>query len=236
MDGNPVLCIIVSRRVDAWRAQRVSLQKPSLNPILRKFLPDHLDPANSLVKLSPEAMIPVTLSTLLYPFGKRPFFRRLYIYPQYMLGYTLAHPSLIGWLAIKGHDQPITSNVRECLALGTTVFLWVLYLNTAYSYQDIKDDQRMKLNSMYTVAGPYIHALLVLLAGLVLGAAALQLKEQNSQWLWGSWMCVSTYSFVSQLLRFDALNPISGGPLHKENCGLGIWTIFACSIELALKK
>jgi 4-hydroxybenzoate polyprenyltransferase len=180
-------------------------------------------------------MIPVTISTILYPFGKRSIFRRLRIYPQYFLGFTLGYPSVIGWLAIKGQDQSLMDNIGESFALGITVFAWTLYLNTAYSYQDVEDDKKMNVNSVYVLAGSYIHFFLMLLAGLVLGATGIQLRAQNSQWLWGSWMCVWGYSFVNQLSRFDAKKPESGGSLHKENFGLGIWTVLICSVELLLK-
>ncbi|KAL4944971.1 hypothetical protein BDV06DRAFT_209840 [Aspergillus oleicola] len=179
-------------------------------------------------------MLPVTISTILYPFAKRPLFRRLKIYPQYLLGFTLAYPSLIGVLAIKGHSQPLSRSVTESWPLFITVFTWTLYLNTAYSYQDIVDDQKMNVNSSYVLAGSYIHYLLVLLAGLSLGAVGWQLSLQGSHWLWGSWMGVWLWSFGSQLLRFDKKRPESGGSLHKENFGLGVWTVFVCAVELAL--
>ncbi|KAL4863116.1 hypothetical protein BDV12DRAFT_189891 [Aspergillus spectabilis] len=180
----------------------------------------------------PEAMIPVTISTVLYPFAKRPIFRRLHIYPQYLLGFTLAYPSVIGILAIKGPSQPLFTSLTESLPLAITVFTWTLYLNTAYSYQDIVDDQKMNVNSSYVLAGSYIHYLLVLLAALSLGAVGWQLRSQGSEWLWGSWMGVWLWSFLGQLVRFDKGRPESGGSLHKENFGLGVWTVFVCAVEL----
>jgi 4-hydroxybenzoate polyprenyltransferase len=185
-------------------------------------------------KNSAAAMIPVTISTILYPYGKRQFFRRLYIYPQYFLGFTLAWPSAIGWMAIKGREIPVTQSITESLPLAITVFAWTLYLNTAYSYQDIVDDSKMNVNSAYVLAGSRIHSFLIVLASLVLGSVYLQLRAQNSVWLWASWMCVWALSFLHQLLRFDAKKPESGGPLHKENFALGLWTIVACVVELGL--
>ncbi|KAL3477321.1 UbiA prenyltransferase family-domain-containing protein [Aspergillus californicus] len=180
----------------------------------------------------PAAMLPVTISTILYPFAKRPICRRLHIYPQYLLGFTLAYPSLIGILAIKGHSQPLSVSLRESLPLAITVFAWTLYLNTAYSYQDIVDDEKMNVNSSYVLAGSYIHYLLILLAALTLGAVGWQLRAQGSQWLWGSWMGVWLWSFLGQLVRFDKAKPETGGSLHRENFGLGIWTVFVCVVEL----
>ncbi|RLL95500.1 hypothetical protein CFD26_100281 [Aspergillus turcosus] len=180
------------------------------------------------------AMIPVIISTILYPYGKRQFFRRLYIYPQYFLGFTLAWPSAVGWMAIKGREIPVTQSITESLPLAITVFAWTLYLNTAYSYQDIVDDSKMNVNSAYVLAGSRIHSFLIVLASLVLGSVYLQLRAQNSVWLWASWMCVWALSFLHQLLRFDAKKPESGGPLHKENFALGLWTIVACVVELGL--
>ncbi|XP_077661407.1 prenyltransferase spyF [Aspergillus fumigatus Af293] len=182
------------------------------------------------------AMIPVTISTILYPFGKRQLCRRLYIYPQYFLGFSLAWPGAIGWMAIKGRQIPFTQSISESLPLSITVFTWTLYLNTAYSYQDVVDDSKMNVNSAYVAAGSRIHMFLVILAGLVLGSLYLQLRAQNSGWLWASWMCVWALSFVHQLLRFDAKKPESGGPLHKENFALGVWTIVACAAELGLSS
>ncbi|KAH3552021.1 hypothetical protein KXW20_002260 [Aspergillus fumigatus] len=182
------------------------------------------------------AMIPVTISTILYPFGKRQLCRRLYIYPQYFLGFSLAWPGAIGWMAIKGRQIPFTQSISESLPLSITVFTWTLYLNTAYSYQDVVNDSKMNVNSAYVAAGSRIHMFLVILAGLVLGSLYLQLRAQNSGWLWASWMCVWALSFVHQLLRFDAKKPESGGPLHKENFALGVWTIVACAAELGLSS
>ncbi|CEL06967.1 hypothetical protein ASPCAL10134 [Aspergillus calidoustus] len=182
----------------------------------------------------PAAMLPVTLSTILYPFAKRAIFRRLHIYPQYLLGFTLAYPSLIGVLAIKGLDQPLAASISESLPLGIMVFAWTLYLNTAYSYQDIEDDRKMGVNSAYVLAGSYIHYLLVLLAGLALGALGWQLAGQGSEWLWGSWMGVWVWSFLGQLARFDRKRPESGGGLHRENFLLGVWTVGVCAVELVL--
>lgn len=181
-------------------------------------------------------MIPVTVSTILYPFGKRSFFRRLLIYPQYFLGFTLGYPSVIGWMAINGRDKPLATNIAEALPLAITVFAWTLYLNTAYSYQDVVDDRKMNVNSVYVLVGSHIHFFLVILAGLVLGAVGLQLRGQDSPWLWGSWMCVWGWSLIGQLMRFDAAKPETGGPLHKENFALGVWTVVACAIELSLKS
>jgi 4-hydroxybenzoate polyprenyltransferase len=181
-------------------------------------------------------MIPVTISTILYPFGKRQFFRNFYMYPQYFLGFTLGYPSVIGRLAISGQQQSFTETLVQSLPLAITVFAWTLYLNTAYSYQDREGDMKMNVNSVYVLAGPHIHSFLVVLAGLVLGAIFIQLRTQGSLWLWGSWMCVWAQSLVNQLMKFDAKKPESGGPLHKENFVLGIWTIFACVIELTIRS
>ncbi|KAL2867452.1 prenyltransferase spyF [Aspergillus lucknowensis] len=182
----------------------------------------------------PAAMLPVTLSTILYPFAKRPIFRQLHIYPQYLLGFTLGFPAFIGVLAIKGNLQPLSESVTESLPLAIMVFTWTLYLNTAYSYQDIVDDQKMGVNSSYVLAGSYIHYLLVLLAFMALGAVGWQLHVQGSEWLWGSWMGVWVWSFLGQLARFDKTKPESGGSVHKENFMLGVWTIFICAVELVM--
>ncbi|KIA75971.1 UbiA prenyltransferase family protein [Aspergillus ustus] len=187
-----------------------------------------------------EAMIPVTISTILYPYGKRSFFKAIYFYPQYFLGFTLGWPSVIGWLAIKGHTQSLQANIAESSALAVTVFAWTLYLNTAYSYQDIEGDRKARVNSIYFLAGPaYIHYFVGFLAGLVVFAIAVQLMgsqgQGGSQWLWGSWFCVWGWSFAGQLLRFSSGDPASGGGLHKENFALGVWTVVACAVELVLK-
>ncbi|KAL3476508.1 UbiA prenyltransferase family-domain-containing protein [Aspergillus californicus] len=183
----------------------------------------------------PEAMVPVTISTILYPFGKRSFFKTIYFYPQYFLGFTLGYPSVIGWMAIKGQEQSVGESISESFALGVTVFTWVLYLNTAYSYQDIEGDKKARVNSIYLLAGSYIHYFVVLLAGLAVVAISVQLRSGGSLWLWGSWLSVWGWSFANQLLRFDSGDPSSGGTLHKENFALGVWTVFACAVELVLK-
>jgi 4-hydroxybenzoate polyprenyltransferase len=180
-------------------------------------------------------MVPVTLSTLLYPFGKREFFRRCYIYPQYFLAFTLAYPSVIGQLAITGQYQSFSEALLQSLPLAISTAAWTIYFNTAYSYQDIEGDKKMKVNSFYVLAGSHIHSFLVVLAGLALGAISFLLWTQESLWLWGSWMCVWAQSLASQLMRFDAKKPDSGGPIHKENFALGVWTMVACTIELVIR-
>ncbi|KAL2847829.1 UbiA prenyltransferase family-domain-containing protein [Aspergillus pseudoustus] len=183
-----------------------------------------------------EAMIPVTISTILYPYGKRSFFKAIYFYPQYFLGFTLGWPSVIGWLAIKGQTQPLRESIAEASALGLTVFAWTLYLNTVYSYQDIEGDRKARVNSIYFLAGAYIHYFVIFLAGLVVVAISVQLRSsQGSQWLWGSWLCVWGWSFAGQLVRFSSRDPASGGTLHKENFALGVWTVVACAVELVLQ-
>ncbi|KAF9877425.1 UbiA prenyltransferase [Colletotrichum karsti] len=181
-------------------------------------------------------MIPVILASCLYPYGKRPNAQRLRIYPQYILGFTVAWPAVLGRSAIYGRHQPFDFTVSQCFPLCTMVFFWIIYLNTAYSYQDIVDDQKMRINSFYTVGGRNFHRFLVALISPILICLPLYLIRFRSLWLWMSWMGVWTATFFKQLSEFDPKWPASGGGVHKSNFILGVWTIVACAVEVLLKN
>ncbi|CEF79628.1 hypothetical protein FGSG_04593 [Fusarium graminearum PH-1] len=149
-------------------------------------------------------LIPVMVASVLYPFGKRYLARKLMIYPQYILAFTIAWPAIPGRAAICGRHESFTETTRQCLPLCIMVFFWTIYLNTAYSYQDVVDDRKLKVNSFYNIAGNHIHVLLVLLVSPII------------------------------LAQFDPKQPASGGTLHKSNFILGVWTILACAAEVFL--
>lgn len=158
--------------------------------------------------------------------------RKLYFYPQYILGFTIAWPAIIGWAAIQGREQTFTETCLQCLPLCVMTYFWTIYLNTAYSYQDVVDDRKMGVNSLYNIAGGSIKLFLVGLVSPIIISMPLFLSALQSVWLWVAWMGIWTASCVSQLCQFDPKKPASGGALHKKNFLLGIWTIIACSIEV----
>lgn len=180
--------------------------------------------------------LPVALASVLYPYGKKPVVRKLYFYPQYILGFTIAWPAIIGWAAIYGLDQSFAETCMQCLPLCVMTFFWTLYLNTAYSYQDVVDDRKMGVNSLYNFAGSHIKLLLVALVTPMFVCMPMFLRDFQSTWLWMSWMGVWTVSFFAQLCQFDPKRPASGGSLHKSNFVLGAWTIIACTIEIISKE
>ncbi|KAL0931120.1 4-hydroxybenzoate octaprenyltransferase [Colletotrichum truncatum] len=179
-------------------------------------------------------MLPVIAASIVYPYGKRPNARRLRIYPQYILGFTIAWPAILGRASIYGRQEAFDETVSQCIPLCTMVFFWIIYLNTAYSYQDIIDDRKMRVNSFYTVAGRHFHRFLVALVSPILFCLPMYLIRFHSLWLWLSWMGVWTATFVKQLSQFDPKWPASGGGIHKSNFILGIWTIVACTVEVLL--
>lgn len=180
-------------------------------------------------------LLPIMIASFLYPFGKRPLARTLYIYPQYILAFVIAWPAVPGRAAISGRHDAFSHTMLHCLPICTTVFFWTLYLNTAYSYQDVVDDRKLNVNSLYNVAGRHTHGLLVALVSPILLCLPLHLAQFRSPWLWISWMGVWTAALATQLLRFDPKRPSSGGTLHKSNFVLGVWTIVACVVEVLLK-
>ncbi|KAF6842701.1 4-hydroxybenzoate geranyltransferase 2 [Colletotrichum musicola] len=179
-------------------------------------------------------MVPVAAASVLYPFGKRPLARKLGVYPQYILAFTIAWPAVIGRAGIYGQYESFTETLRYCLPLCTVVYFWTIYLNTAYSYQDVVDDRKLGVNSFYMLAGEHIHLLLVALVSPILVCLPIYLADLHSTWLWVSWMGVWTASLVLQLVRFDPKQPATGGSLHKSNFMLGIWTILACVVQVFL--
>ncbi|POR36058.1 4-hydroxybenzoate polyprenyltransferase domain protein [Tolypocladium paradoxum] len=181
-------------------------------------------------------LIPVMVASILYPFGKRPMAQKLRIYPQYILAFTIAWPAIPGRAAIYGQHESFAKTARQCLSLCTMVYFWTIYLNTAYSYQDVVDDQKLNVTSFYNVAGRHTHLLLVVLVSPILVFLPLYLFEFHSTWLWISWMGVWTAALAAQLVRFDPKQPASGGSLHKSNFMLGVWTIIACAIEVFLHE
>lgn len=180
--------------------------------------------------------LPVALASFLYPFGKRPIVRKMYFYPQYILGFTIAWPAIIGWAAIHGQNLPFTDTCIHCLPICIMTWFWTIYLNTAYSYQDIEDDRKMGVNSLYTLAGQHIKILLIALVGPIFICMPLFLREFQSNWLWVAWMGVWCVSFFTQLSRFDPKLPATGGTLHKSNYLLGVWTILVCGVEVLIKS
>lgn len=159
---------------------------------------------------------------------------KLRIYPQYILGFTIAWPAVLGRSAIHGRYESIGDSIGYCLPLCCMVFFWIIYLNTAYSYQDVVDDQKINVNSFYTVAGRNFHSFLVVLVSPILMCMPLYLLRFSSLWLWFSWMGVWAASFAVQLAHFDPQRPASGGGVHKSNFILGVWTIFACVVQVVL--
>lgn len=157
------------------------------------------------------------------------------IYPQYILGFTLAYPAVSGWVSIYGPGDTLGQTISLCLPQMLFFFLWTIYFNTAYSYQDIRDDSKMGVNSIYVLAGKHIHAFLIFLAGAVLFTMPWILFPIQSSWLWFSWMGIWSMSILEQLFRFDTKKPETGGFVHRRNFALGIWNIAACAIELLLR-
>lgn len=181
-------------------------------------------------------MLPAAVGSFLYPFGKRPMCRKLWIYPQYILGFTIAWPAVIGRAAILGREETFAETLEASIPLCNMVFFWTIFLNTAYSYQDVVDDRKMGVNSFYNVLGQRIHLLLWLLLLPIAVSMPRYLQQFHSLWLWASWGCVWTFSLLRQITRFDAKNPASGGSLHVDNFLLGTWTIGACAVEVLLKS
>ncbi|GAB1210894.1 hypothetical protein ATERTT37_000004 [Aspergillus terreus] len=181
------------------------------------------------------AMLFETIGTALYPFGKRPTARRWHIYPQYILG-ALNLPLVVsGWAAIYREERlGLVASVQRALPLSLMMLIWTMYYNTAYSYQDIKDDRKLGVQSIYVLAGQNIHTFLVGLGVLVLGNIIWVLMAVKSVWLWLSWMGVWTVAYLSQFRHFDPAHPETGGSLHKQNVYLGVWTVFVCAIEVLL--
>ncbi|KAL4799164.1 UbiA prenyltransferase family-domain-containing protein [Aspergillus venezuelensis] len=88
---------------------------------------------------------PTTLGIILYSFAKRPLEKQLYVYPQFILSVTCALPSSSGWAAVYGPGITMGTPFQ----IGALVAVWIVYLNTAYSCQDIEGDKRLGVNSLY---------------------------------------------------------------------------------------
>lgn len=177
-------------------------------------------------------MLPVVIGSFLYPYGKRPTMRKFFIYPQYILGFTIAWPAVPGRAAIFHGNESFAETVAGSMTLLNMVFFWTIFLNTAYSYQDVVDDRKMGVHSFYNVLGKHVHLLLWLLLVPVAICVPMYLHQFHSTWLWISWGGVWALSLLRQITRFDAKDPSSGGGLHVDNFLLGAWTSFACVAEL----
>ncbi|KAJ6010628.1 hypothetical protein N7451_002040 [Penicillium sp. IBT 35674x] len=175
------------------------------------------------------SLVPATVGIVLYPFGKRPTTQKLRIYPQFILAAAAAWTIITGGAAIS--PQSLEYQKPLCLLVVT----WILYINTAYSYQDMVDDAKMKVNSLYVLAGGQIKLFVaVFAAGVLISIAWILTHVHASAWLWISWMGVWSASYVEQLIGFSAKDPGSGGAVHAKNFVLAIWTFAACSVELVL--
>ncbi|GFF55254.1 4-hydroxybenzoate polyprenyltransferase, mitochondrial [Aspergillus udagawae] len=181
-------------------------------------------------------MLPLTGIIIIYPWLKRPVFSRVYIYPQYILGLALGYPAITGWASINGREQLAAEIVGHCAPIILLVFFWCFYFNTAYSFQDVVDDRKMKVNSAYVLAGRHIRLFLSVLCILTLLTIPSVVSKVGSPWLWFSWMGVWSCALVKQMLQFDSENPASGGRVHWENFVLGLWTVSACIVEVYLQS
>ncbi|KAJ5815879.1 hypothetical protein N7447_008112, partial [Penicillium robsamsonii] len=177
-------------------------------------------------------MLPLTTGIVLYPFGKRPTSRKLGVYPQYILGASSALTILPAWASVYADGISLKELGMQCLPLCVFLFLWTIYFNTAYSYQDIKDDCKLNVNSSYVLAGSHVRGLLLLQALAVILVIPWILYTSGSAWLWFSWLGVWTASLGEQLYLFDVKDPSSGGKVHRRNFALGIWNVLACFVEL----
>lgn len=179
-------------------------------------------------------MIPPIIGSFLYPFGKKPAINKTGFYPQYILGFTITWPAIPGWAAIHGHSQTFAETCGQCTPLCIMVFFWIIYLNTAYSYQDVVDDRKMGVNSLYSFAGDRVNYLLMALCVPVVVCMPIVLREFHSAWLWVMWGGVWCGTFVLDLIRFDPRRPETGGTLHVTNFKLGAYTILVCAAEVFL--
>lgn len=181
-------------------------------------------------------MMPLTAIILVYPLGKRPIARKLRIYPQYLLGVAVGYPTMYGWAAVYGPEMQTSEILHRCLPLWVFLFFWSFYANTSYSYQDVEDDRKMKVNSAYNLAGKRIRTLLAVLAIVALSTIPFVLRPFSSAWLWLSWVGAWVPGIIQQLISFDPRKPESGGVLHLSTVKLGLWTVFACALELYLSN
>ncbi|KAL4811696.1 UbiA prenyltransferase family [Aspergillus spinulosporus] len=177
-------------------------------------------------------MLPLTASIIVYPYLKRPLFRTVFIYPQYVLGFAVSYPAMIGWVSINRRDQSAVTIAIHCTPILVLVFFWCFYFNTAYSFQDSVDDRKMKINSAYLVAGGRIRLFLTFLGILTLVTIPFVVSKIDTPWLWLSWMGVWCGAIVKQIAQFDSSKPESGARIHWENFLLGLWTVFACVVEV----
>ncbi|KAJ5175583.1 UbiA prenyltransferase [Penicillium canariense] len=180
-------------------------------------------------------LVPETFLTILYPFGKRPAFKRLHLYPQYLLGLAAVSTVVTGWAAIYGETSPLEAVFLRSRPLSFFAFFWIMFFNTAYSYQDIRDDSKMNVNSFYVFVGKYIRICLLLLGGAVLLGIYWTISPLESVWLWMSWMGIWSASYLEQTVVFDPKKPETGGFVHKRNFALGVWTVVACAVEVMLR-
>ncbi|KAL5358192.1 UbiA prenyltransferase family-domain-containing protein [Aspergillus floccosus] len=181
-------------------------------------------------------LLPLTASIIVYPYLKRPVFRAVFIYPQYVLGFAVSYPAIIGWASINRQDQSAADIVAHCAPILLLVFFWCFYFNTAYSFQDSIDDRKMQINSAYVAAGSHIRLFLSFLSILPVVTIPFVVSKIGSPWLWLSWMGVWCCAIMKQILQFDSKKPESGARIHWENFLLGLWTVLACMVEVCLQK
>ncbi|KAJ5928127.1 hypothetical protein N7466_007083, partial [Penicillium verhagenii] len=175
------------------------------------------------------SLLPTTAGIILYPFCKRPTAQKLGVYPQFVLAGAAA------WTIITGGAAVAPEYLAYQYPLCMLVVTWIVYINTAYSYQDMVDDAKMKVNSLYVLAGGYLKLVVTVFAvGVPISIAWVLTRVDASPWLWISWMGVWSVSYVEQLAGFSATDPRSGGPVHAKNFALAAWTFVACSVELLL--
>ncbi|MUG08275.1 4-hydroxybenzoate octaprenyltransferase [Commensalibacter melissae] len=147
----------------------------------------------------------------LYPGAKR-----IFAWPQLVLGFTFGFGAPLGYTAATG-----------CLswsqfALYAATIFWQIGFDTIYGYQDIEDDQRIGVKSTARWAGEagkifvgtnYGFCIIMLLIAMIL--------NQNS-WVSFCALLLPLNHFIWQLKNFDLCNPTCCLILFKSNRNAGI--------------
>lgn len=147
----------------------------------------------------------------LYPGAKR-----IFAWPQLILGFTFGFGAPLGYAAATGFLS------WSQLALYAATIFWQIGFDTIYGYQDIEDDQRVGVKSTARWAGDtgkifvgtnYSFCMIMLLIAMIL--------NQNN-WISFCFLLLPASHFIWQLNRFDLYNPTCCLQLFKSNRDAGL--------------
>ena len=162
-----------------------------------------------------------------------PFTKRFTVYPQIVLGFTVALGFMIGFVALGTSPVVLASEgslnaILALAALYMSQVVWAVIGDTIYAYQDVEDDMKAGVKSMSVY---YRHSLKPLLSTMVLiqvGFLVLAGRFMGAGMLYFVGACLGNATFLSLMVqKVDLKKPQECGWWFRNGNWLVGWTLSA---------